>query len=183
MQLTIDDAILEKHNVSLSSFLLMLSVKIGTDLSKEFKELVENNIVLKTLDDSFVLSDSACEEVESILFESDKTLPKQAEVEKLALKLMAIVPQCKMPGTPYYYKCNKREVSNRLLKFYKLYGKYSDEQIIAATKKYVEDFGGDYTYMKLLKYFILKEDSSTLATILENKDNKSSSQPLGIRFV
>ena len=36
------------------------------------------------------------------------------------------------------------------------YGEYSDEQIIQATKAYVDSFNGNYTYMQLLKYFIWK---------------------------
>lgn len=46
----------------------------------------------------------------------------------------------------------------RLKLFFKKYGnEYTDEQIIQATKKYVEGFNGNYTYMRLLKYFIFKE--------------------------
>ena len=33
----------------------------------------------------------------------------------------------------------------------------TDEEIIAATKKYVESFNGNYTYMQILKYFISKQ--------------------------
>ena len=33
----------------------------------------------------------------------------------------------------------------------------ADEQIVQAAEKYVQGFNGDYQYMKLLKYFILKE--------------------------
>jgi hypothetical protein len=36
------------------------------------------------------------------------------------------------------------------------YGDYPDEDIINATKKYVNSFNGNYQYMQLLKYFIWK---------------------------
>ena len=49
-------------------------------------------------------------------------------------------------------------IVRRLKLFFKKYGNtYTDEQIIQATSKYVEGFNGNYTYMRLLKYFIFKE--------------------------
>ena len=44
-------------------------------------------------------------------------------------------------------------------KFFKLYGnKYTDEQILKATQDYVSSFNGNYSYMRVLKYFILKDE-------------------------
>jgi hypothetical protein len=76
-----------------------------------------------------------------------------------------------------------------LKKFVLKYGNYSDEEIIAATKKYVDSFGGNYMYMQLLKYFIWKnkvsgaelidgrlvgevEKQSQLAAYIEDKETK-----------
>lgn len=39
--------------------------------------------------------------------------------------------------------------------------KFTKEQAIEATRRYIESFRGDYRYMQLLKYFILKTDRST----------------------
>ena len=61
---------------------------------------------------------------------------------------------------------------------------YTDDQIIAAARKYVASFNGDYKYMRLLKYFIWKNDAkrteeglsveqvSDLATFIENADQE-----------
>ena len=69
-------------------------------------------------------------------------------------------------------------ITKRLKAFIKKYGdNYTDKEIIEATKKYVESFNGDYRYMQLLKYFILKrvntqdgeiEDTSQLLSYLSN---------------
>ena len=80
------------------------------------------------------------------------------------------------------WRGNDRELTLRMKKFFKLYGnKWSDEQILAATKEYVESFNGDYRFMQILKYFILKskkiegeegnyiEDVSALASFLEKQ--------------
>ena len=65
--------------------------------------------------------------------------------------------------------------------FFKKYGnKYTNEQIINATKKYVISFNGDYQYMQLLKYFILKTDNHTgelrsdFMSIIENGNQKDN---------
>ena len=58
-----------------------------------------------------------------------------------------------------------------------MYGtKYTDEQIINATQKYVNSFNGNYAYLKLLKYFIWKDErlkgesvQSLLADFIENE--------------
>ena len=92
---------------------------------------------------------------------------------------MQIFPQGKKPGTPYYWKCNKREISLKLKSFFKLYGvKYTEEEILSAAHRYVESFNGDYRFMRLLKYFIWKkedgEEISELATFIDNDGQEDS---------
>jgi hypothetical protein len=59
-----------------------------------------------------------------------------------------------------------------------------DEDILDATRRYVASFQGNYSGMRLIKYFILKDDVrqgedgnhveqiSDLATFLENKESE-----------
>ena len=70
-------------------------------------------------------------------------------------------------------------------KFFKLYDNtYTDEQILNATKNYVTNFNGNYNYMRVLKYFIWKDEKklhedgkmgvvevSDLANYIENADS------------
>lgn len=97
-------------------------------------------------------------------------------LKTLAKELKNIYPKGKKPGTNYYWADGEALIAKRLKLFYKKYGKdYTDGEIIQATKAYVESFNGSYQYMKLLKYFIFKEEikdgmaesSSELLTILE----------------
>ena len=63
-----------------------------------------------------------------------------------------------------------------------MYGtKYTDEQIINATQKYINSFNGNYTYLKLLKYFIWKDErlkgesvQSLLADFIENESSEDT---------
>ena len=88
------------------------------------------------------------------------------------------------------WRGNVRELKLRMQKFFKMYGNYDDEAILEATKRYVESFNGDYTYMRILKYFILKselkqhegengetvqqvEDVSMLANVLDNPEEQT----------
>ena len=99
-------------------------------------------------------------------------------LENLSKQLKEIYPKGKKPGTNYYWTEGPILIIRRLTSFFKKYGTgYTDEQIIEATKKYVEGFNGNYQYMRLLKYFIFKEDlnannevegSSDLVTYIEN---------------
>jgi hypothetical protein len=73
----------------------------------------------------------------------------------------------------------------KLKKFFVSYGDYPDEEILDATKRYVASFRGNYQYLKLLKYFISKNEDeedenglrhkvehSYLADYLENKESE-----------
>ena len=184
MKFTIDEAVVTRLGMDLPSLFATLLVKTGADIEQVFSDLVKKEVIVKGILGRYSVTPRWNDVCNNILLTSEKTIPKDEELEPLALELMSLVPQTKMPGTPYYYKCNKREIILKLKKFFKLYGFYPYEDIINATKRYVASFNGDYRYMKLLKYFIMKdekrtdsdgrgyvEETSMLATELENKES------------
>ena len=184
MKFTIDEAVVTKLGMDLPSLFATLLVKTGADIEQVFSDLVKKEVIVKGILGRYSVTPRWNDVCNNILLTSEKAIPKDEELEPLALELMSLVPQTKMPGTPYYYKCNKREIILKLKKFFKLYGFYPYEDIINATKRYVASFNGDYRYMKLLKYFIMKdekrtdsdgrgyvEETSMLATELENKES------------
>lgn len=184
MKFTIDEAVVTRLGMDLPSLFAILLVKTGADIEQVFSDLVKKEVLVKRMLGGYSVTSRWNDVCNNILLTSEKTIPKDEELEPLALELMSIVPQTKMPGTPYYYKCNKREIILKLKKFFKLYGMYPYEDIVNATKRYVASFNGDYRYMKLLKYFIMKdekrtdadgkgyvEETSMLATELENKES------------
>lgn len=186
MNISIEEEVLNREDISFSSLLLLLFFKEGASIDNALAELHDKNLI-KEIDGKLMVTSRGEEKCDNVLLGSDKAVPKKHPLEDLAISMMNLMPKIKMPGTPYFYRCNKREVTLKLGKFFKLYNankEYTDADIIEATKKYVESFNGDYRYMKLLKYFILKnehkvdsegrtyiEETSQLATILENKDN------------
>ena len=81
----------------------------------------------------------------------------------------------------------QQDWNQKLKKFLDIYGEVSDDDIIDATKRYVDTYAPKgYVGMRLAKYFIIKDDKrltvddevhveqlSDLATFLENKsENK-----------
>lgn len=180
MKVTINSEIAQQKRLTTQEVMLVSIIKSGVDVEKTIESLIQRQVLVKDLFGQMAVTQRWAEVCDDVLLSSDSTIPSDAELASLADKLMAIMPQGKKDGTTYYYKGNRREITLKLKKFTKLYGKYSDEAIIKATQKYVEGFHGDYTFMRLLKYFILKEDRkvdsegngyieevSELATMLE----------------
>lgn len=182
MKITIDDKIVEQKGLSLEEFLFLLFMKISnTSHSEIFEKLLqENKIYYNNEARQTLLMDKTDDLVQTILLDSEKSKPEIEREELLAIKMQEIFPQGKKEGTSQYFRGNKKEVTLKIKKFLKLYGHYTDEQILEATRKYVDSFNGNYTYMRVLKYFIIKdvrkqgeegtyvEQVSELASYLEN---------------
>jgi hypothetical protein len=83
----------------------------------------------------------------------------EINIDELTEKLRQIYPLGKKPGTDFHWRSNPGEIKNKLRRFFKLFSeaKITEEEIIAATEKYVRDMEYD-PYMRVLKYFILKMD-------------------------
>ena len=87
----------------------------------------------------------------------------------LAKKVQECFPVMRMryangTDSPFYFRCNKTEIKNKLKKFLTVYGDVADDDIIDATKRYVATYASKgYHGMRLAKYFILKEDRKLMA--------------------
>ena len=189
MNYIINEDICKEKGMDLPSLLAVLLVKTGVNITELFNNLINKGILVKDISsDGFLVTqnwDSICSD---ILLSADKTVPSEDQLLPLVNSLMEIFPPGKKEGTTIYWKGNKKDNRERLQKFFKLYGnKYSNEQIIEATKKYVESFNGQYTYMRALKYFIWKdekkigsdgkryiEEVSDLASYIENAGQEES---------
>ena len=193
MKYIIDEKVCKKHNLTITEVLCLLFLKscdgkyldVISKLIKEEK-LVEPNILDSDNADCLYLTPHWDDEVSSVVLESDNSVPDKDRIENLVNKMRELFPKGMKIGNSAW-RGNVRELKLRMQKFFKLYGDYSDEAILKATKAYVDSFNGNYTYMRILKYFILKseikqhqndigevvsqvEDVSELANILENPE-------------
>lgn len=158
MTISIDEKVCKENNLQPEEVLALLIVKMNVDVSELFVSLEERNMIVKDVFNKYIVKRKYDDIVSEILLDSDKNKQPLERLEKLALKLAKIFPSEKKAGTCHYFRGNKRENTLRLKKFFKIYGKYTDEQILDAAKRYVESFNGNYTYMRILKYFIWKDE-------------------------
>lgn len=190
MKITIDESICKQYGLEVAELLAILLVKTSTNIPKLFNNMEYKQYIIKDTFDGYLVTQKWNDVSDSILLDSEKANVKDEnkEIEDLALELMAIFPAQKKQGTCHYFRGNRKDISLRLKKFFKLYGNsYTKEQIIEAAKKYVASFNGNYSYMRILKYFIWKderkidsegkgyiEETSDLASYIDNNGEESN---------
>lgn len=72
----------------------------------------------------------------------------------VAAKLRTLFPKGIKEGTNSRWVDGLALVSKRLKQFVQKYGEFTEEEIVDATKRYVDSFNGNYTKMRTLRYFI-----------------------------
>ena len=185
MNININEKVCEENNLSVPKALALAAIQYSTP--NDYEELIKEGLITKCNGSIFEperrysLMNKAEDLLTKIIINSDSNVTKRStNIEELADKLREIYPSGKIPNTNYYYKCNRQDIINKLKTFFKMYGtKYTDEQIINATQKYINSFNGNYTYLKLLKYFIWKDErlkgesvQSLLADFIENESSE-----------
>ena len=185
MNININEKVCEENNLSVPKALALAAIQYSTP--KDYEELIKEGLITKYNGSMFEperrysLMDKAEELLTKIIINSDSNVTKRStSIEELADKLRDIYPNGKIVNSNYYYRCNRQDIINKLKTFFKMYGtKYTDEQIINATQKYIDSFNGNYTYLKLLKYFIWKDErlkgesvQSLLADFIENESSE-----------
>lgn len=183
MKLTIDQTILENNNLTLEEFLVLFLSAKEVDIGDISQSLVAKGFADKDLFSSgkLVISDKVKDLISTISIDSDKNvIDKDSEFTELATELREIYPAGRKDGTTYMWRGTTAEVAKKLKTLVVKYGfVINKESVIKATKEYVNSFNGNYRYMQLLKYFILKsvkdadgnvDIKSELMSIIENSD-------------
>ena len=184
MKITLDEKTCLKNKLTLQEALIATAVSIGN-----YKSVFDNMINRHVLGIMGQSLDSKWKDTIKNLIDTE-----DERFEALATKVQECFPKQKMmyangTASPFYFRCNKTEIKNKLKKFLTIYGDVSDEDIIDATKRYVASYASKgYRGMRLAKYFIMKDDRklmaddeihveeiSDLATFLENKTEDTPS--------
>jgi hypothetical protein len=185
MNISIDEEILKKSftdddvKLTLEEALICIFIMKDFDIGTTLADLIGKGVVLKsnTSRSGWKVFQKYSQILESVIVASDKNAPKTESLDDLVEKLQVLFPHERKPdanGVPKYsYRGNKRDVLLKLQKFFKLYGNYSFDDVYECTKRYVESFKYDKTYMRILPYFIMKDGESQLATELENMEEKT----------
>ena len=191
MKTVLNEKICLKHNLTLQELLVALAVREGR-VNEVVNNLVSREVIVER-NGEYYITQHWNDVVDEILCDSANNGIDLSDERLLALakRVQECFPIMKMRNaygqeTPFYYRCNKTEIKNKLKKFLTVYGDVPDDDIVDATKRYVATYASKgYVGMRLAKYFIIKEDRklhadeeihveeiSDLATFLENKTDE-----------
>lgn len=187
MKLTVDEYILDKYNLSLNEFLVLYLSANSVNIKSCMESLIKKGLAYKDMfyADSIVVSNNIKDTVSSIIIESDKNIiDKDQQFTDLANKLRELYPAGRKEGTTYMWRGTTAEIAKKLKTLVVKYGySFTEEQVIKATKEYINSFNGNYKRMRLLKYFILKSEKdaddninviSELMSFIENEGQLDS---------
>ena len=183
MKLTIDQTVLDKNGLTLEEFLVLYLGAKDVDIESISQSLIAKGLADKDLfsNGRIVVSDKVKDLISTISIDSDKNvIDKDSEFTELATELREIYPAGRKDGTTYMWRGTTAEVAKKLKTLVVKYGyTINREDVLKATKEYVNSFNGNYRYMQLLKYFILKsvrdadgnvDIKSELMSLIENSD-------------
>lgn len=187
MDFHINKEILAKSGISVDMAFYLASIYFDRpytydtfDLASKQGLITYNHLDRYNLPIQPKLTREGVELVESIFLNSEFKGDKGIDTDRydeLADKLRELYPKGRKEGTSYLWRDSHAKIANKLRTLVKKYNfKFTDEQAISATKRYIESFNGNYSYMQLLKYFILKKDKDTgeensqLMSYIENED-------------
>lgn len=186
MKFYIDTDECKKLNIPVSTALYLASLYYKENINrKTFEESLSRGLVNFSGYDRFyepkevTITQAGVDFVETIFLNSEfKKENKEDRFELLATQLKELFPKGKKPGTSVMWRGSGYEVAKKLKSLVKKTGvKFTDEQAIEATRRYVNSFNGNYAYMQVLPYFILKqvpvngifEERSQLLSYIENE--------------
>lgn len=191
MKYIIDTEILEREGIGLDEALYLLSVykKKPINFNTVQKAKVENKILkFENPRDPVKITPKGQSFIESILAKS-KIHVSSGNLERyraLADKMREVYPKGLKPGTNYQWRDSTAIIADRLMKLVAKYNiEFTDEEAVAATKRYIASFNGNYRYMQILKYFISKqkpvegapaEQNSQFLSFLQNEESTTENQ-------
>lgn len=184
MNITINEKLLEQYNLSVEEFLILYICSKDYNIKELLDIVIAKGYANKDVFDEYkaVVSDNNKDLIANIIINSDKkVIDKEKDFLILANKMRDLYPSGKKPGTNYSWKDSGIVIAQKLKTLVSKFGcSFTEEEALDATKKYIESFNGNYTYMQLLKYFILKTDKATgdiksdFMSLIENKEEKEN---------
>lgn len=178
----INETNIKKQGLSLEEFLYLLLLYKGANLSK-VKKLLKEKGLISLSERGINLTKRGARRLELL----KGSLPEKMDYNEVAKKLQSIYPEGRKVGTSCMWRDSTAIIARKLRTLVEKYQcSFTEEQAIKATEDYVKSFNGNYTYMQVLKYFLLKtrtlEDSerdvaSEFMSRLENagqEDNQST---------
>lgn len=157
---------IRKGEIPINMALYLISIYFEAEIqNNQLEDKARAEGYLTTQYGKTVLTVEGINLVEDVFLNSEfkESFSEEDRYDNLAKKLQELFPKGKKPGTNYMWRDSYSIIARKLRTVVKKFGiGFTDEEAILATKKYIDSFKGDYRYMQLLKYFILKKDTTTL---------------------
>jgi hypothetical protein len=182
LNFVINSKVLSDNGFSLRDFAILLYYISGgeRDIHPEISNaLFERGYLIKTLL-GYQYNTHMAEDLMFWVSESKRVATKKPsrDVSSLATRLRELFPTGKKDRA-LNWRGSQKAIEQRLTLFFNKYEcQYTDDEICDCTQKYIASFNGNYTYMRVLKYFIMKQVDgtnimeSTLYELLENQDEE-----------
>lgn len=191
MKLCIDIDQCQKENIPIDTALYVASLYCGKTITKDtFNDVCSRGLIefdgftLQRDPVNARLTPTGINVIETIFLNSEFRTDGSSEdrYDRLAKKLQELFPEGKKAGTQYKWRDSQAIIAKKLKTVVKKFDvTFTDEQAIAATKDYIASFNGDFQFMQILRYFILKrdritgEESSQFLSYIENLGQKDES--------
>lgn len=175
MKVIIDYDVVEKNGLTKAQFFFLLAAQYGI-VAEDITTLHTSlGLISKNHSGNYFAAPPGTRLLTEIINNSDKGKARKGTLE-LVIKMQNLFPSGKKAGTNNYWRGNAPELTERLNRFFTKFGNYSDEEVLAATKKYVDSYYNDTRLMKTLKYFISKKRDDgnieyDLLTFIENLES------------
>lgn len=176
MIITLNEDVINNNHSNLSEIIYLMLLYNNVNIPEIADNLMAKgyiSLIYKNSENelpTYVINNSGSTFLENIILDSEK-YNGEGPLKQLAIKLKEIFPKGKKPGTNCYWSEGVQLIIRRLKLFFKKYGdSFSNKDIINAAEKYVKSFNGNYTYMKVLKYFIFKEKVNAVGEVEGESD-------------
>lgn len=177
--------ILDKYNITYVEFLYLLLLALHPKIDDLPVKLLNKNIGILSKTSMYMLIQKDKKLLTKILNDYNNYLSHMKrenminkEFLEYAEELQKLYPKGTRPGSSAKWRGNKLTIAKKLTTISKDFGvSFTKEQAIDATKRYIESFNGDYSYMECLEYFILRERptfKSNFLSYLEDDDESKN---------
>ena len=192
MKMLIDSDVVEKYGLTMPEFIVLMLVMHKVNVEEAERVLISKGYILSTLNLEqslgYAKTKFGVDVYNNIILESSpQPTVTEERLRSLATRIKEIYPKGKKDGT-WYWADGVELIARRLRIFFHKYdkkGELTDDQIINATQRYVDEMQGKPD-MRLLKYFIFKEavgkggdvePTSDLLTYIENVGQSDDRDP------
>lgn len=175
----LDKKIINKQGISCSEYLLLLAIYLDNSINpSNLKDLeyIEPLIINGKTTKRFAITEEGIKALERIDSKSFNELDT-IDYKTLCTEMRELFPKGMKPGTNTPWREPVKLIERRLKSFFKRFGMYSEEEILDATRRYINSYEIDDRYMRTVRYFIfkyenvdgLREVRSDLLVYLEDK--------------